>query len=94
MAIVLVHFRVTDQAKWRETFDGHASLRQSVGCTGTHIFYNAHDPNDVFINMQWDTEENFQKAMANPEIQKAMADSGLVGAPDFWFLEDGGRTAS
>jgi quinol monooxygenase YgiN len=93
MAIILVHFKVEDKAKWRSTFEEHASLRQSAGCTGTHIFYNAQDPNDIFINMQWDTPENFQKAMSSPEIQKAMAESGMIGAPDFWMLEDGGRTA-
>lgn len=93
-AIVLVHFKVEDQAKWRTTFEEHAALRQAGGCTGTHIFYNAHDPKDVFINMQWDTEENAQKTMTNPDVQKAMAESGMVGAPDFWFLEDGGRTAN
>ena len=93
MAIVLVHFKVEDQAKWRQTFDDNAALRQSGGSAGAHIFYNASDPNDVFINFQWDSVENFQKSMANPEVQKAMAESGMTGAPEVWFIEDGGRTA-
>ena len=94
MAIVLVHFKVEDQAKWRQAFEAHAPLRQTGGCTGTHIFYNAHDPNDVFINLQWDSEENALGFMQKPEVQQAMAESGMVGAPDFWVLEDGGRTAN
>ncbi len=94
MAMVLVHFKVEDQAKWRAAFEDHAALRQAGGCTGTHVFYNSKDPNDVFINLQWDTEANVQKFLGSAEAQKAMADSGMIGAPDFWFLEDGGRTAS
>jgi quinol monooxygenase YgiN len=94
MAIALVHFKVADQARWRQAFEEHASLRQAGGCTGAHIFYNAQDPSDVFVNLHWDTDENFQKAMTSPEIQQAMAESGMVGAPEVWMLEDGGRTAS
>jgi len=93
-AILLAHFQVQDQTKWRQTFEEHSALRQSGGCTGTHVFYNANDPKDVFINLQWDSVENAQKFLANPEAQKAMKDSGMVGTADFWFLEDGGRTAS
>ena len=93
-AILLAHFQVEDQAKWREAFEAHSDLRQGAGCTGTHVFYNANDPKDVFINLQWDSAENAQKFLGNPEAQKAMKESGMVGAPDFWFLEDGGRTAS
>jgi quinol monooxygenase YgiN len=94
MAMALIHFKVDDQAKWRRIFEEHAPLRQAAGCTGTHVFTNAKDPQDIFINLQWDSEENFLKALQNPEMQKAMADSGMIGAPDFWLLEDGGRTAS
>ena len=94
MAIVLAHFKVEDQAKWRQHFEDHASLRQGAGCTGTHVFYNSADPNDVFINFQWDTTENVQKFLASPEAQKVMAESGMTGAPEVWFLDDGGRTAS
>ena len=91
---VLTHFKVQDQAKWRQKFEDHASLRQGAGCSGTHVFYNASDPNDIFVNMQWDSAENVQTFMADPEFQKIMAESGMVGAPEVWFLEDGGRTAS
>ncbi len=65
-AIVLTHFRVADQVKWRKNFDDHASLRQGHGCTGTHVFYNAADSNDVFINLQWDSAENVQKFHGGP----------------------------
>jgi quinol monooxygenase YgiN len=94
MAIVLVHFKVEDQARWRQAFEDDAAIRQAGGCTGTHVFYNAKDPNDVFINLQWDSEENVGKFMSDPAVQKLMAEAGIMGAPDFWFLEDGGRTAS
>ena len=91
-AILLARFKVADYDAWRQTFERHGDLRGSNGCTGTHIFRNAHDPTDVVINLQWDTEENAQKFLASPEARAAMQESGMVGAPDMTFLEDGGRT--
>ena len=92
MAIILGRFKVHDQATWRKHFEGHVELRKSHGCTGTHVFYNANDPNEIVVNFQWDSAENFQAALANPEVQKAMQESGMAGPPDLVFLEDGGRT--
>ena len=92
MAILLVRFKVADQAKWRQTFEEHADLRKRNGCTGTHIFYNAHDPTDIVINLQWDSEENAQKFLGSDEARAAMQASGMVDAPDTVFLDDGGRT--
>ena len=93
-AILLTRFKVADYDKWRQTFEGHAELRKRSGCTGTHIFRNTHDTSEVVINLQWDSEENAQKFLASAEARAAMQESGMVGAPDMLFLEDGGRTAS
>jgi len=93
-AILLTRFKVADYDKWRQTFEEHTDLRKRNGCTGTHIFRNANDPTEVVINLQWDSEENAQKFLASAEARAAMQESGMVGAPDMVFLEDGGRTAS
>jgi hypothetical protein len=37
-------------------------------------------------------EENATKFMSSPEAHKAMSDAGLLGAPQMWFVTDGGRT--
>lgn len=94
MAIVLGRFKIGDYDKWRGVFESKADLRKQNGCSGTHIFYNAHDKTDVIINFQWDSEENAQKFFQGAEAQAAMREAGVVGAPDIMFLEDGGRTPS
>lgn len=93
-AIVLARFKVADYEKWREVFVSKAELRQSFGCTGTHIFYNAKDHGDVIINLQWDSEENATRFQNSDEMKQAMQEAGVVGPPEFIFLEDGGRTPS
>jgi heme-degrading monooxygenase HmoA len=94
VAIVLAQFKVADYDKWREVFESKADLRKSAGCTGTHIFRNARDGNEVIINLQWDTEENAEKFHASDAMKEALRASGVQGAPVFTFLEDAGRTAS
>ena len=93
-AIMLAHVKVEDYDRWRATFESHMETRKNGGCLGTHIFYNAKDKKEIIINFQWDSEENAQKWMSSDEARQAMADAGLIGSPEVWFLEDGGRTAS
>lgn len=93
-AIVLARFKVADYEKWREVFVSKAELRKPFGCTGTHIFYNAKDTGDVIVNLQWDSEENATKFLNSDELKQAMQEAGVTSAPEFIFLEDGGRTPS
>ena len=91
---VLARLKVQDYDRWRRVFEEHAALRKTAGSLGTHIFRNSKDSGEVIVNFQWDSEENFGKFLTDPEAQKAMAESGMLGQPDFVFLEDVGRTAS
>jgi quinol monooxygenase YgiN len=93
-AIMLAQFKVQDQAKWRQTFESKAGLRKDAGCLGTHIFFNARDPQEVIVNFQWDDADNATRFMTGPEARAAMVEAGVIGAPQTWILEDGGRTAS
>jgi hypothetical protein len=94
MAIILVRHTVKDYDAWRVVYDGDAERRKTGGCTGTHVFRNARNGNEVIINLQWDSVENAQKFLADPETGSAMAGAGVVGQPDIWFVDDAGRTAS
>jgi heme-degrading monooxygenase HmoA len=94
VAIVLARFKVADYDKWRQVFESKADLRKEHGCTGTHIFYNAHDNTDVIVNFQWDSEENAQGFLSGTEARAAMQEAGVAGSPDVIMLEDGGRTPS
>jgi heme-degrading monooxygenase HmoA len=93
-AIILVRHTVKDYDAWRLIYDNDADRRKVGGCTGTHVFRNAKDGNEVIINLQWDSVENAQKFLDNPDTPAAMAAAGVVGQPDVWFVEDAGRTAS
>jgi hypothetical protein len=94
MATLLARFKVQDYDKWRQVFESKAELRKSAGCSGTHIFYNADDKNDVTVNFQWDTAENAKTFLSGDAARAAMQEAGVIGGPDAWVVEDGGRTPS
>ena len=94
MAIILVRHTVRDYDAWRKIYDGDAERRKAGGCTGTHVFRNSNDGNEIILNLQWDSVENAQKFLTDPETPAAMASAGVIGQPDIWFVDDAGRTAS
>jgi heme-degrading monooxygenase HmoA len=94
MAAMLGRFKVQDYDKWRQVFESKAELRKGAGCTGTHIFINADDKNDITVNFQWDTAENAKAFFSSDAARQAIQDAGVIGMPDVWIVEDGGRTAN
>ena len=91
-AILLSRFKVRDYDAWREVFVSKADLRKDNGCNGTHIFFNAADKNEVTINFQWESAEQAQAFFASDAARAAMQEAGVIGLPDHWIVEDGGRT--
>jgi quinol monooxygenase YgiN len=91
-AVVLARFKVQDYDAWREVFVSKADLRKENGCNGTHIFFNAADKNDVTVNFQWESAEQAEAFFAGDAARAAMQEAGVIGQPDHWVVEDGGRT--
>ncbi|HWO72187.1 MAG TPA: antibiotic biosynthesis monooxygenase [Dehalococcoidia bacterium] len=94
MATMLVRFKVQDYDAFRPQFESGAETRKRFGCTGTHLFRNLDDPNEVTINLQWDTLENARRFLASDERRQALQRAGVIGEPEVWFVEDAGRTPS
>jgi len=94
MASVLVRHKVNNYDTWRPIFEADGERRRAGGCTGTHLFRNLDNPNEVIINLQWDSVENARKFVANPGLEEVMKNAGVVDQPDVYFLDDAGRTAS
>ncbi|HEX5140991.1 MAG TPA: antibiotic biosynthesis monooxygenase [Dehalococcoidia bacterium] len=91
-AVVLARFKVQDYDRWREVFVSKADLRKENGCNGTHIFVNAADKNDVTVNFQWESAEQALAFFEGDAARAAMREAGVIGQPDHWVVEDGGRT--
>jgi hypothetical protein len=83
MTTLAVRHTVNDFDTWRTSFDGHASIRSSHGATGARVL---HDGNAVLVLIDFPDAASVQAFMADPSLAVAMAEGGVVGAPDVSIL--------
>ncbi|MCO5246306.1 MAG: antibiotic biosynthesis monooxygenase [Anaerolineae bacterium] len=87
MVHVIVRHTVDDFARWKPYFDSDAGTRQAAGSQGGMLLRGAGNPNEVVIFFRWDSLENVQEFIHAPALAEVMQQAGVVGMPDFTFLE-------
>ena len=87
MPYLLLRHKVTDYEKWKSAFDAHCVTRQANGSRGGQLFRNASDPNEVVMLFEWDLEQARQFSQSE-ELRAKMQEAGVLGPPDFYFLEE------
>ena len=88
MPYLLVRHKVTDYDKWKSAFDAHSVTRQANGSRGGQLFRNASDPNEVIMLLEWDVLETARQFSQSEELRAKMQEAGVLGPPDFYFLEE------
>ncbi len=88
MVHVLVHHKVADFNRWKESFDSHLNTRMHAGETGFRLFQSVDDPRDVTLLLDWDSVEHARSFLASDELRTRMQQAGVVGTPDVQFIED------
>jgi hypothetical protein len=94
MPYVLVRHKVEDYARWRPTYDEHATTRKGYGSKGSRVFRNAQDPNEIVALFEWDDLNNARRFLQSEDLREAMQQAGVVDQPDVYFLDDAGRTSA
>ncbi len=87
MSYVIVKQKVADYARWKPIFDADGTNRQAGGCNGGQLFRSADDPNEVIMLFEWDLEKACQFSQSE-ELRAKMQEAGVLGPPDFYFLEE------
>jgi hypothetical protein len=85
MVHILVRHKVKDYAKWKDAFDGHASMRRMAGSKGGRLFCDGKDPNDVAVPLVW---EDIMKARAffeSVDLRSVMEQAGVIDEPQIFF---------
>ena len=88
MVHITISYSVEDYDKWNSTFNFHSETRKKAGCLSATVYVNPDDRNSLNILFEWDSKENFNKFLSNPELKEGMAKSGLTSQPTikFWDL--------
>ena len=88
MSFVLVQFKVSDFAGWKEKFDVGHGLRKSYGEKSHQIFREYDDQTAVTILYEWDTLENATAYFSNDQLRKSMKEAGVETPPEITFLDE------
>lgn len=88
MVHLLVKHTVEDHDEWKPIFDRHASVRIEHGSQGYQLFNVSGDPNEIVILLDWDSVENAQAFIEESDLREVMEEAGVVGEPEFYFLDD------
>ncbi len=62
-------------------------VRQKYGSTGSTVFRNHSDPNDLVIITRWGNPEQARNYSQSPELKEALSKGGVNGDSKFYIVE-------
>lgn len=88
MLHMMVIHTVEDYEKWKKVFDADAPMRKSGGSKGGRLYRSADNPNQLIVQLDWESAEKAQQFASSPGLRETMERSGVVGMPQVFFLEE------
>jgi uncharacterized protein (DUF1330 family) len=83
----LILHRVADYAAWRQVYDSVSELQKEGGVTAQSVHRMAGDPDVVLVVHEFDTVDQARAFFADPRLQSAMQQGGVVGPPRIEYFE-------
>jgi heme-degrading monooxygenase HmoA len=94
MPSLLIQLRVADHDAWSTVFAEQEIVRRANGSRGGRIWRAAADPVEILVLLEWDDLERARLYVDSDDLQEAMQRAGVIGVPEFWFLEEFASTAA
>ncbi len=88
MSCLLIRHKVQDYSAWKAVFDEQADVRRANGSQGGRLFRST-ESGEVLMLLEWDDLERARLFVDSDDLKEGLIRSGVAGAPDIWFLEDG-----
>ena len=85
MYVMAIKHKVRDYATWKSAYDAFPPT--AAGAQFARVNRATDDPNDVLIVTGWNAATDAQAFRSNPDLGKAMATAGVIGAPRFEVYE-------
>lgn len=87
MVKMYARHNVTDFDKWYVVFKEVEPFRKKMGSTGSHVFRNYTNTNELLVITDWQNKEQGLKFGKSPELKDAMERAGVIGVPEITFGE-------
>jgi quinol monooxygenase YgiN len=87
MIKMYVRHKVADFNKWKTIFEQVEPFRKESGSSGSHVFQNYANQNEVLVITDWDNKIQGIKFGQSAELKNAMERAGVISAPEITFSE-------
>ncbi len=88
MAFLIIQHVVENVETFKEVFMDDEARRKRSGSKGARVFYNADNPHDVRVMLEFDTAEHARKHAEGLELHEAIKwATSNVSMPSFLVLE-------
>jgi hypothetical protein len=90
MPYILGIIKVEDFAKWKSEFDSEddKALRKDGGMKSYQLFHIEDAPNNLVLLCEFDNLSTGRKFGQSEELREANQQSGVIGQPELYFLEE------
>jgi len=85
MPAIIVNHQVADFATWLKAYEEHAATRSAAGATGSIVFQDINDPNNVTVYIEVDSLEHAREFSQSEDLKQTMQRSGVVSPPTIKF---------
>ncbi len=79
---------VEDYETFCDVFDDAKKLRHSAGSTGDTFYQSADNPNDVTVQVEFQTIDAAKAYALSQGLREAMKRAGVQGSPTIWFVNE------
>ena len=86
MITAIIQTEVKDFAKWKEIFDADQPNVEKAGARLLGVYTSVNNPNAITMIYEAPNAEIYDVLMSDPDRQKAIQDSGVIGIPVATFL--------
>ena len=87
MTTVFVRAKVEDFNSWKTAYDDGLDVRNAAGVISATVFRSVDNPNEITVSHELNTVRAAKDFAHSNELRAAMQKSGIVGAPEVWFVE-------
>jgi quinol monooxygenase YgiN len=85
----LLRHRVADVDTWAAGYDAAGELRRSAGIIGHAAYRSVDDPALITVSHQAETFDALHSFLADPQLQAAMHEAGVISEPEVTFHTGG-----
>ncbi len=89
MPVLRITHATPDFDAWKKAFDDDPLRREQSGVRGHRVFRSIEDPNRVWIDLEFDTEDEAVALRARlQELWQRVQKEGLIGQPTTDIVEE------